>query len=303
MKRSLPLPERYRFAATVGALALSGDPSVRVAAREAWWATRTPEGPATLHLRQDGDTLEADAVGPGAGWALARADAVAGLRDDLTGFAEVAAGHPLVKHLAKEYSGLRLPATGRILAHLVPTIIGQKVTGLEARRSFAKLVRHFGEPAPAGSASATPAGLLVPPDPAVLAATPYWVFHPFGVEQRRADTIVRAAQRATALENAPDAATASRRLTALPGIGPWSAAEVVRIAFGDSEAVSVGDYNLPHLVSWGLAGEARGSDERMAELLAPFAGHRARVVRLLELGGPRPPGFGPRMPVRSFTWY
>ena len=56
---------------------------------------------------------------------------------------------------------------------------------------------------------------------------------------------------------------ARRRLQALPGLGPWSAAEVALVALGDPDAVSVGDYHLPHLVSWALAGEPRGSDERM----------------------------------------
>jgi 3-methyladenine DNA glycosylase/8-oxoguanine DNA glycosylase len=131
----------------------------------------------------------------------------------------------------------------------------------------------------------------------------YWEFHPLGVEQKRADTIVRAAAQAAALERCPDTATATRRLTSIVGIGPWTAAEVTRVAYGDPDAVTVGDYHLPHLVSWALEGKPRGSDERMLELLAPFAGQRARVVRLLELSGLRAPRFGPRMPLRSFNRY
>ena len=71
----------------------------------------------------------------------------------------------------------------------------------------------------------------------------------------------------------------------MPGIGPWTAAEVMVRVLGDPDAVSVGDFHLPHLVSWALAGEARGTDERMLELLEPFRGQRARVIRLLELSG------------------
>ena len=56
------------------------------------------------------------------------------------------------------------------------------------------------------------------------------------------------------------------------------------IALGDSDAVATGDLHLPHMVAWALAGERRGSDERMLELLEPFRGHRARVLRLLLLG-------------------
>lgn len=76
-------------------------------------------------------------------------------------------------------------------------------------------------------------------------------------------------------------------------------AEVARIALGDADAVSVGDYHVPHLVSWALAGEPRGSDERMLELLEPFRPHRGRVQRLLLASQIRPPAFGPRMDVRA----
>jgi 3-methyladenine DNA glycosylase/8-oxoguanine DNA glycosylase len=96
-------------------------------------------------------------------------------------------------------------------------------------------------------------------------------------------------------------ADAYRRLTALPGIGPWTAAEVAFRALGDADAVSVGDYHLPGLVSFAFTGERRGSDERMLELLEPFRPHRARVIRLLEAGGVGPAPRGPRMAPRSFA--
>src|SRR5262249_10001745 len=134
-----------------------------------------------------------------------------------------------------------------------------------------------------------------------VAATPYWAFHPFGIEQKRADTLRRAAAHAAALERSVDAAEATRRMVALPGIGPWTAAEVVRVAFGEPDAVSVGDYHLKHMVSYALAGEPRSDDDRMLELLEPFAGHRGRVCQLIEAAGIAPPRRGPRMPVRSFA--
>ena len=96
-------------------------------------------------------------------------------------------------------------------------------------------------------------------------------------------------------------AEARSRLTALPGVGPWSAAEVAFVALGDADAVSVGDYHLPSLVSFALAGEPRGDDARMLELLEPWRGHRGRVVRLLEAGGVSPPRYGPRMPMQDIV--
>jgi 3-methyladenine DNA glycosylase/8-oxoguanine DNA glycosylase len=294
--RRLRPPDGYHFPGSVRPLLVRHhDPCGRRDDRELWLAVRTPDGPGTLHLARGGGELIATGHGPGAAWLADRADAFAGLRDDLTGFAALAARHPLVARLATTFAGVRLPASGRVFHRLLPAILEQKVTGIEAHRAYRAIVRHFGEPAPG------PVELLLPPDPAAVAATPYWTFHPFGVEQKRTQALLRAAVVAQRLEQCADAAEATRRLTAIPGIGVWTAAEVVRTAYGDADAVSVGDYHIPHTVTWALAGEPRGTDARMLELLEPFRGHRGRVCDLLAAGGIGAPRFGPRMPVRSFA--
>ena len=89
------------------------------------------------------------------------------------------------------------------------------------------------------------------------------------------------------------------RLTSIPGIGPWTAGEVAVRALGDVDAVSVGDFHLPNVVAYALAGEPRASDARMLELLEPYRGHRAIVIRLLELSGIQAPRYGPRLAFRS----
>ncbi|MHB8670728.1 MAG: DNA-3-methyladenine glycosylase 2 family protein, partial [Acidimicrobiales bacterium] len=92
---------------------------------------------------------------------------------------------------------------------------------------------------------------------------------------------------------------AYRRLTALPGIGPWTAAEVGLVALGDPDAVPVGDYHLPNQVAWALVREARADDVRMLELLEPYRGQRGRVVRLVLAGAGPAPRYGPRMALRT----
>lgn len=91
----------------------------------------------------------------------------------------------------------------------------------------------------------------------------------------------------------------SGALTALRGIGPWTAAHVASRAAGDADAVPFGDYHVPAIVGQTLIGRPV-DDAGMAELLAPYAGHRYRVVRMCELYGARPPRRGPRMPVRDY---
>jgi 3-methyladenine DNA glycosylase/8-oxoguanine DNA glycosylase len=144
---------------------------------------------------------------------------------------------------------------------------------------------------------------MLTPSPERLAATPYWAVHRFGIERRRFAVIQFAATRATRLEATVDLEPdeARRRLMTLPGIGPWSAAEVSAVAYGDRDVVSLGDYHLPHQVAWALGGEVRGTEARMLELLEPYRGHRARVVRLLTLGGIQAPRFGPRMRLRKIA--
>lgn len=271
------------------------DPTLRLTPGEAWRATRTPDGPATTRLVARGSTVTVQAWGPGAGWALAAAPALVGADDDETGFV---AHDPVVAELRRRLSGLRLCRTNAVTEAIVPSILEQKVIGLEARRSYAALVRRLGEPAPGPVA-----GLLVPPDPAVLARTASWVFHRCDIERKRADTVRVAASYAARLEETArlPRPEAYARMTALPGVGAWTAAEVGMVAFGDSDAVSVGDYHLPHHVAWALAGEPRGDDGRMLDLLEPYRGHRGRVLRLIVAGGPAPPRYGPRLPLNPIT--
>ncbi|MEJ7584419.1 MAG: hypothetical protein WKF43_10120 [Acidimicrobiales bacterium] len=131
----------------------------------------------------------------------------------------------------------------------------------------------------------------------MLARVPYSAFHSMNVERKRADTIRRACAHASRLDAliGCDRPAVTARLTAVVGVGAWSAAEVALVALGDADAVSVGDYHLPHHLCFALAGDRRGSDERMLELLEPFRGHRGRVLRLVTNAGIAPPRRGPRM--------
>lgn len=307
----LRLDRPWDLRATLGSLRRGRhDPCVQLAGRTLWRATRTPDGPAAQAVVVDpaAGTLSAWAWGPGRERVLDGLPALAGLGDGAADFAALVAAAPgpvpppgweLVARLARRHAGLRIPATGAVFEALAPTILEQKVTGLEARRSWRDLAGALGTPAPGPAGQR---GLRLPPDPARLAATPAWAFHRFGIEAKRADTVRRAAAVAPRLEEAVDMAPAdaARRLAAVPGVGPWSVAEVGLVALGDPDAVSVGDYHLPNQVAWSLAGIARGDDALMLELLEPWRGHRGRVLRLLAVSGFTAPRYGPRMTVRSF---
>jgi 3-methyladenine DNA glycosylase/8-oxoguanine DNA glycosylase len=270
-----------------------GDRTIRLDRRDAWVAMRIGEGVATLHLAIDGPSaLALEAWGDAAEAAMEGAADLVGESDEPEGLHAV---HPVLRGLQRRHVGLRLPTTRRPFAALVPAILEQKVTGTEAFRSYAALLHRHGEAAPG------PAELRVPPSGKTLAGLPYHAFHPLGVERRRADVIRRAASRADWLDTAADSLELGRRLRSLPGIGPWTTAEVLRIACGDPDAVSVGDYHVPSVVSWALAGEPRATDERMLEILEPYIGQRGRVQRLLEVGRITPPRYGPRYAPREIA--
>jgi 3-methyladenine DNA glycosylase/8-oxoguanine DNA glycosylase len=272
-----------------------GDPTMRGERDGSWWrATWTPEGAASIRLGPDGEGILVEAYGPGAGWALEAAPDLLGAGDSLAGFDPP---RGVVRELHRRMPGLRITRSRAVFETAVPTILEQKIPGTLARAAYRALVAGLGQPAPG------PGRLRLPPRAEVLAETPYYVLHRFGIEMRRAGVIRELARRATRLDRLADlpAPVARERLAALPGLGPWTAAEVAIIALGDADAVSVGDYHLPHIVSWMLAGEPRGTDARMLELLEPFAGHRGRVLRLITASGIGAPRFGPRQPLQEIA--
>jgi 3-methyladenine DNA glycosylase/8-oxoguanine DNA glycosylase len=272
------------------------DPTFCNDVRGLWLTARTAEGPATALISSTGPgVVRCESWGGGAHVLLAGIPALLGADDDPTGFTPA---HPVLRDLARRYAGLRIGRTGRVFEALVPAVLEQKVTGLEAHRAWRYLVGRHGEPAPGPG----PAQLRVCPPPQTWARIPSWEWHRAGVDGRRSRTIMAAAGVAEALEATLGLGSAQARsaLRTVPGIGMWTAAEIAQRAHGDADAVSVGDYHLAHHVGFALTGR-RVDDTRMLELLEPYRGHRYRVTRLIEVGTPRPPAFGPKLSARSYA--
>ncbi|MBI5498034.1 MAG: DNA-3-methyladenine glycosylase 2 family protein [Deltaproteobacteria bacterium] len=259
-----------------------------------WRAARWASGPASVQVRRVQDALEVRAWGPGAAQAAAHVPGELGFDDDDTGFAP--AGE--LGRLLRRTGRIRLGRTRRVLDALLRAVLEQKVSGQDAGRAWLGICRAWGEPAP----GPVPVPLWVPPAPAELARRAYFEFHPFNVEMKRANTLRHLAAHARTLEALADlpADEAMRRLETFPGVGPWTSAQVALEALGHPDAVPLGDYHLPHLVSFAFTGERVGTDARMLELLAPYAPHRARVVMLLWASDIRVPRRGPRLSIRDF---
>lgn len=270
-----------------------GDPCLQLVDGAIWKTSLMPSGPVTARIeRSDLHTVDCEAWGEGAGEFLERLPALLGVHDDIAGFAPqeptIAAAHRRVPHL-------RLGRTDRVLEALVPAVLEQRVAGKDAFRAWRLLVTKYGSPAPGPA----PARMRVPPPAEVWRRVPSWEFHLANVDPGRARTVVGCAQRADALErlSARPPEDARSALMTLPGVGVWTAAEVAQRAWGDADALSIGDYHLSNVVGSTLLGH-RIDDDEMVELLEPLRPHRFRAVRLLEVSGmARNPRFGARQAI------
>jgi 3-methyladenine DNA glycosylase/8-oxoguanine DNA glycosylase len=252
------------------------------------YASRNPAGPVQLAITRADAGVFAEAWGSGAGYELENIPRLLGLDDDPGGF-DPPPGP--IAEFARRDRGLRLGSTGRVFEVLAPSILGQRVTTDEAKRAYRSLLRSYGEPAPG------PPGLTLPLQPEAIAPLAYEEFHRHEIERSRAQILREVARRAKRLEQilTMDRTAAYDRLEAIRGVGPWTSGHVMGIAWGDRDAVPVGDFHLPNTVSWLLAGEPRGDDDRMLELLEPYRPHRRRAVLLIKRSGVGAPKYGPKV--------
>lgn len=259
---------------------------------EAAPATNAPRG-GLEHLLRD---VVIDAWGPGAPEWIQSAHLWCGAADDWAEF-ESSPAYSQLPHSLRQarhtHPGLLLPATATVVQRTILAVLEQRVTAIEAIRSYRFLLARHGEAAPPPA----PAGMRIPPTAQQWRSIPSWVWHRAGVDPARAATVMRVVHRAAALNRLADTADAAHvrtTLQAIPGVGPWTAAEITQCTHADPDGVSIFDYHLADDVCWFFDG-APGSDQRMLELLEPWRGHRQRVVRLLKASGHRKPAFGPRL--------
>ncbi|BDB39918.1 MULTISPECIES: DNA-3-methyladenine glycosylase family protein [Mycobacterium] len=294
--RTVTFPGAGGFGHTLAPLRRGrGDPCFRVPGDGTIWRTSLlPSGPVSACIATvSRDTARCAAWGDGAAEFVDALPALLGADDDASGFRPY---HPTIAAAHRKVPNLRLGRTGQVLEALIPAVIEQRVPGADAFRSWRVLVTKYGTPAPGPA----PDGMRVPPSADAWRHIPSWEFHLANVDPGRAQTVVGCARRASSLERlaAMPPAQARAALTSLPGIGAWTAAETAQRAFGDADALSIGDYHICKMIGWTLLGHPV-DDARMVELLEPMRPHRHRVVRVLEASGlAYEPRRGPRLPVQ-----
>jgi 3-methyladenine DNA glycosylase/8-oxoguanine DNA glycosylase len=253
-----------------------GDPCFQIDDGAIWRTSLLGSGSVTARIsRAAANAVDCTAWGDGADEFLDGLPAMLGADDDPWDFAPV---NPIVVDAHRRVPYLRLGRTGQVLEALIPAVLEQRVQGKDAFRAWRLLVTKFGTPAPGPA----PARMRVPPSAEVWRYIPSWEFHRANVDPGRARTVVGCAQRASSLQRLTSrpAEQARDALMSLPGVGIWTAAETAQRAFGDPDALSVGDYHVPKMIGWTLLGRPV-DDAEMVELLEPMRPHRHRVVRLL----------------------
>lgn len=257
-----------------------------------WRTTLTPDGPGLelLLLDRSNGSVEQTAWGPGAQWLLSRLPRLLGADDDPGSFSPP----KMLAPTASKYSGWRVGRTDRVLEAAAAAVLEQKVTGKEAWRSWRELVRKFGSRiSPSGSDRA----LWVVPDAETWTQIPSWEWHQAGVDSKRSKALIAVMRGGSRIEDAPDLATAQKRLRPIAGIGVWTVAEISQRALGDPDAISFGDYHLAKQIVHAFTGRRNGTDEELAELLTPWNGDRYRIQRLYELSPLERPRRGPKMTI------
>lgn len=246
------------------------DPDGRPQFVKAW---RSAAGPVTLRLTElERGRFRAEAWGPGAEQAIAAAPELLGASDCPS---SLVAQHPPVERAIRFHRGLRLSRAPWLVDRLMGIVLEQRVKVEEAWRSWRYLVQDFGEPAPAIE------GLMVAPECKAIRRIGFDTWWRWGVDRKRAGTLCEVAFVAAKVEGlgGPDAARAL--FAHIKGVGPWTEGMFCGFALGDPDAVVVGDLHMPHQLSKALTGIPFGDDDKMLELLAPYAGQRFRVQVLL----------------------
>lgn len=268
------------------------DPATVVLANRVVRATFSADGPVLIDVSVDVDGRvrvdSHDGQGP------STVDRHHLLGDDDPGH-DLQPVHVAVRRAVQRFGSYRIPRTGNPYHELLPAVLAQRVTAAEATTQWRRMCLEYGVPLRVGDME-----LHTPPDPERLEHAPYTDLHLLGIDRRRAETLRAVARHANRLlggwrvGSLPSEQTESLRL--IPGVGQWTAAIAGYLAFCDADALEVGDFHAKNTVVYALTGRHRGSDTEMTELLAPYAGQRERVVRILSMDGWHAPAHGPRRP-------
>ena len=184
--------------------------------------------------------------------------------------------------LLSQLPGVRVPGAWDGFELAVRAVVGQQVSVAAATRFMGGLAERYGEPlAAAAAAGGNPAGSpgRLFPTPARLAAAVPGELRLPGQRARALLGLARAVRDGEiVLDGSVDVELVRRRLTAIPGIGEWTAQYIAMRALADPDAFPAADLGLLKAAAWG--GERPGAVEllRQAEAWRPWRAYAAMLL-------------------------
>ncbi|MBB6672772.1 DNA-3-methyladenine glycosylase family protein [Cohnella nanjingensis] len=200
-----------------------------------------------------------------------------GLDADVEAFYRMAARDPVLSPLILRHSGLRIVGVPDLFEALCWSIIGQQITLSFAYQLKKRFVQTYGD-----SLEYEGERFWSFPDPAVIARLSADDLRPLQFSRNKANFLIGVAREVAAgtlnkaqpeLRGGFDAAVV--RLTALHGIGPWSANYALMRCLRYPEAFPIQDAGIHQAVRKLLNLDAKPTLAQLRELYAPWAGWEA----------------------------
>ena len=205
-----------------------------------------------------------------------------GTGDDVRPFYEMARADDLLAPLVKALYGLHVPQAASVYEALTLSIVGQQISAQVARVLRGLIIETFGRRAEFDGES-----YWAFPRPEAVAAAGIEDLRALKLSQRKAEYVLGVSQRVASgdldlegLRGLP-ASEVVERLTAIRGVGPWTAHWLLISALGETDGIPSGDLALQRtmgsLVNGGppmAAAEALAYSER-------WSPHRSYVTTYL----------------------
>lgn len=202
------------------------------------------------------------------------------LHTDLAPFCRMAEADPLLGPLVSEYSGLRIIGVPDLFEALCWAVLGQQVNLSFAYTLKKRFVQTFGR-------SLERSGRLywLFPRPADIALLTVDELKKLQFTGRKAEYIIGIARlmesgalSKEALLASGDFKAAERRLTAIRGIGPWTAHYVLMRCLRDPSAFPVADAGLQNALKQLLQLPQKPPEDEIRRLFVPWRGWEAYAV-------------------------
>ncbi|MCZ8512210.1 DNA-3-methyladenine glycosylase [Paenibacillus filicis] len=215
------------------------------------------------------------------------------LNRDMTPFYRLAEKDSILGKLASDYRGLRIAGIPDLFEALVWAVIGQQINLAFAYTLKKRFVAAYGK-----RADWQDRNYWLFPKPSDLTGAAAGDLQQLQFTGKKAETVLRLAQlmdsgaiSKSGLLALGDFQEAERQLTAIPGIGPWTANYVRMRCLRDPSAFPIGDAALHNALKLLLKQDSKPAEAEIRQLFTPWSGWEAYAVFYLwRTLSPAPPG-------------